>query len=118
MGPELETTFYRGAIPASEGALFTVPAGETWIVDSILVTNTSSSTSDTYTLDVVPGGSSASAATKLADAVTAAANAVGFVPPAAAQRLGLCFKPGDSLEGVQSAAGNFNIYVSGRVQQH
>jgi hypothetical protein len=118
MGPELETTFFKGAIPASEAALFTVPALEDWIIDTILLTNTSSSTSDTYTLDVVPSGGSVATATKLADAVASTALFVGFIPAGAAQRLGIALKPGDALQGVQSAAGNFNLIVSGRIRTH
>jgi hypothetical protein len=118
MGPEQETTFFKGAIPASEAALFTVPTGEDWIIDTILLTNTTSSTSDTYTLDVVPSGGTAGTGTKLADAVTSTALFVGFIPSGAAQRLGIVLKPGEALQGAQSAAAAFNVIVSGRTRTH
>ena len=117
MGPLEEATFYYGAPATSEAALFTVPAGEDWIVDHVLLVNTTATGTYTVTVDVVPPGGAAGAGTKLADALVVAANST--VPLASAtQNLGLVLEAGTTVEGAQSEAAAINVIITGRVRTH
>lgn len=118
MAVELETTFYKGNPPITTAAtLATVPQGYDWIIDSVIVVNESSSTTDSLTLDVVSSGGTAGATTKLADAAVFGANAVTALA-SATQRLGIVMHEGDFVSGVQSNSANFNVFINGRARQH
>jgi hypothetical protein len=120
MGPELEITFYKGTLPASAAVLATVPAGEDWIIDNVILTNTTA-VAAVVQVNTVPSGGSAAAGNALlssAYAVPAAASGAGFVSLAGAGRLGEVLRPGDQVYGGQTTSGSVTARVTGRVRQH
>lgn len=108
-------TLYEGTPGTVTGLLATVPAGEDWLVDEVIATNTTSA-SATLTLNHGIAGAAATTSNQLASAQACAANTETNIlpnPPA-----GLEFRSGDVLRGLQGTAAALNIRVTGRVRRH
>jgi hypothetical protein len=115
MGPELEQTLYAGQPGTSDALLETVPNGEDWIVDDVIVTNTTGSAA-TATLYLVPSGGTAGVANALLYATSYAANVATSL--SGAGRLGIVLEPGWTIYGLQGTGSALTLRVTGRIRQH
>jgi hypothetical protein len=119
MGPELEQTLYAGAPTTSDAALTSAvpltPGGEDWIIDNVILTNTTG-TAATATLYLVPSGGTAGVGNALLYAYSVAANSCTSL--AGAGRLGIVLEPGAVIWGLQGTSAALTIRVTGRIRTH
>jgi hypothetical protein len=118
MGPENAATFYAGQPAASPATVATVPTSpeQDWIVDNVILTNTTGSAA-LVQLNLVPVGGSAGVANELLSAsYSVAANSV--VSLAGAGRLGIVLQPGATLYTGQTTAAAVTMRVTGRTRAH
>ena len=96
--------------PASQTALYTVPAGATVIIDSLTATNTDASTR-TVTINLVPSGGAVDPNNLISDAVSITASANNVFAEMKSQIL----QAGDAIYVEASVASKVVVRASGRV---
>lgn len=89
-----------GAVPTSEGALYTVGAGKSAEVKSAAVTNTSGGSLN-FSLSVVPSGDTAGATNRITSTLAVAAGATTDL----SALKGVVVGPGDKLSALASGSG-------------
>jgi hypothetical protein len=115
MSQEIETTFYKGQPATSAATLATVPSGYDWIIDNVILTNTTG-TAAVLQLNTIPSGGTAGVANELLLGYSVAPN--GCVSLAGAGRLGEVLHEGDTIYGGQTTSAALTIRVTGRARQH
>lgn len=96
----------KGQLPATAGALFTVPAGETWTVRHATFVN-NDNTNRTVTLYRVPASGSAAAANRLIDGKALAPSESWIC----AELINAVFEAGESLQGFGGDGGSITYWA-------
>lgn len=114
MSTYTQRTFYEGTPGTGSATLATVPAGEEWLLDAIMVDNTTGSAA-TLTINHVPAGGSVATGNQLLSAFSCAANVE--TSPLGSVAASIQMKSGDKIAGLQGTGSALNVRITGRVRE-